>query len=82
VLDAGRKVELASLTVVSDEPGFTAVIRASDRPNDGFEDVSDSETVGRRTTFDLTGGEHRYYLVWITDPNGRAHVNEVRARTS
>jgi hypothetical protein len=81
VFDAGRPVELASLTIVSDEPGFTAVIRAGDRPDGGFEDASSSETVGRRTTFELTGETHRYYLVWITDPNGRAHVNEVRARS-
>jgi eukaryotic-like serine/threonine-protein kinase len=81
VLDARRKVELASLTIVSDEPGFTAVIRAGDGPDGGFEDASSSETVGSRTTFELTGDAHRYYLVWITDPNGRAHVNEVRARS-
>jgi eukaryotic-like serine/threonine-protein kinase len=80
VLDAGRAVDLAEIEVVSDEPGFTALIRAGDRRGGGFVDVSDEETVSTRTVFELTGDdEHRFYLVWITDPNGRAHVNEVRA---
>ena len=25
------------------------------------------------------GASYRYYLLWITDPNTRAHVNEIRA---
>jgi eukaryotic-like serine/threonine-protein kinase len=79
ILDAGRSVELSELTVTSDEPGFTAKIQAGNRSNGGFVDVSDEQEVGERTTFDLPGGKYRYYVVWITDPNGRAHVNEVRA---
>jgi serine/threonine-protein kinase len=84
VVAAPQAVELASLVVVSDTPGFTARIRASRSPDGGFEDVSGEETVGRRTSFTLdTGGRsYRYYLVWITAPEGRAHVNEVRARAS
>jgi hypothetical protein len=81
VLDAGSAVDLTEIEVVSDQPGFTALIRAGDRPAGGFTDVSDEKTVGTRTVFELAGDEqHRFYLVWITDPNGRAHVNEVRAR--
>ena len=80
VLDAGKAVDLAEIEVVSDEPGFTALIRARDRRGGRFVDVSDERTVGTRTVFELEGSdEHRFYLVWITDPNGRAHVNEVRA---
>jgi eukaryotic-like serine/threonine-protein kinase len=80
VLDAGRSVDLDRIEVISDEPGFTALIRAGDRPDGGFVDVSDEQTVDTRTVFRLEGSEaHRYYVVWITDPNGRAHVNEVRA---
>jgi tRNA A-37 threonylcarbamoyl transferase component Bud32 len=80
VLNAGRAVDLDRIEIVSDEPGFTALIRAGDRPDGGFVDVSDEETVNTRTVFRLEGSEeHRYYVVWITDPNGRAHVNEVRA---
>ena len=80
VLDAVRAVDLDRLEVIFDEPGFTALIRAGDRPDGGFVDVSDEQTVGNRTVFRLEGNEeHRYYVVWITDPNGRAHLSEVRA---
>jgi hypothetical protein len=79
VLDAGRSVELSQLTTTSDTPGFTAKIQASNRPDGGFVDVSNDDTVEASTTFDLAGGKYRYYLIWITDPNGRAHINEVRA---
>jgi hypothetical protein len=79
VLDAGRSVELSQLTVTSDTPGFTAKIQGSNNQTGGFVDVSNEETVEARTTFDLAGGKYRYYLVWITDPHGRAHVNEARA---
>jgi hypothetical protein len=46
--------------------------------------VAGEQEVGRRTTFDVdTRGEtYRYYLVWITDLDTRAHVNEVRAFVS
>jgi hypothetical protein len=57
------------------------VIEASNRPDSGFKAVSDSMTVESETTFDLNGGNYRYYLVWITALSGRAHVNEVTAKT-
>jgi eukaryotic-like serine/threonine-protein kinase len=80
VLDAGRPVDLDRIEVVTDQPGFTALIRAGDRPDGGFVDVSEEQTANNRTVFRLEGSEeHRYYVVWITDPNGTAHVNEVRA---
>jgi eukaryotic-like serine/threonine-protein kinase len=80
ILDAGEDMELERLEIVSDEPGFTAEIRASDNPNGGFVPFSETQEVGARTTFELAGGaSYRYYLIWITDPNTRAHVNEVRA---
>jgi eukaryotic-like serine/threonine-protein kinase len=80
VLDAGRPEALSRLVVVSDEPGFTARIQAANRPEGSFRDVSRSITFAERTTVELdTGGRpFRYYLVWITDPNGRARINEVR----
>ena len=57
-----------------------AEIRAGDNPNGGFVPFSESQQVGERTTFELAGGaSYRYYVIWITDPNTRAHVNEVRA---
>jgi serine/threonine-protein kinase len=82
VLDARQEVELGEVALVSDEPGFTAVIQAGARPEGPFEDVSEEQEVGEETTFELdTGGKaYRYYVVWITGLAGRAHVNEVTAR--
>jgi eukaryotic-like serine/threonine-protein kinase len=80
ILDAGEKVGLDRIEITSDEPGFTAEIRASDNAKGGFVPFSETQQVAARTTFELAGGaSYRYYLVWITDPNSRAHVNEVRA---
>ena len=81
VLDAGSAVELSELTVTTDTSGFTAVIEASNKADGGFKTVSDSQTVEAETTFDFQGGSYRYYLIWITDPNGRAHINEVKAKS-
>jgi hypothetical protein len=80
VLDARSEVELSQLTVFTDAPGFEAEIRASNESDRGFKKISESQSVEAQTTFELSGGSYRYYLIWITDPNGRAHVNEVRAR--
>jgi serine/threonine-protein kinase len=80
ILDAGKAVSIEHLQIVSDEPGFTAEILAGDNPNGGFVPFSEEQEIGRRTTLELAGGKsYRYYVVWITDPNRRAHVNEVRA---
>ena len=83
VLRAPKPVALASLTVTSDEPGYTAEIQAASSAGGPFEPVSSKREVGERTTFrvDTNGADYRYYLVWITQLDGRAHVNEVRART-
>jgi hypothetical protein len=83
VLDAGSAVALTRLVITSDTPGFTAEIRAGDREQGPFDPVSDGQQVGRRASFDLeTDGDKRFYLVWITDPNSRAHVNEARGFAS
>jgi serine/threonine protein kinase len=83
VLDAGTLVELAQIVVVTDTPGFTAQIGATNTEGSTPEKVSDSKVVGRTTTFDISSnGPKRYYVVWITKlPPGLnyAHVNEVRA---
>ncbi len=81
VLDAGGRVELDELTVVSDTPGFTARIQAGNSPEGPFTDVSEETEVGERTAFELdTGGEsYRYYVVWVTALDGLAHLSEVRA---
>jgi serine/threonine protein kinase len=80
VLDARSGMELSQVTVTSDTPGFTAVIEASNRPDAGFKTLSESQTVAASTTYDLSGGKYRYYLVWITSLESRAHVNEVNAK--
>jgi serine/threonine-protein kinase len=81
VLDAGSAVTLHHLTVSTDTPGFTAAIRAGDSPDGGFHDVSGPQTVGGRTTFDLSNAKARYFVVWITNlgPHDQIHVNEVTA---
>jgi serine/threonine-protein kinase len=81
VVDAGRPVALERVVVVSDESGFSAKVMAGSRRTGPFEDVSEEQTVDDRTAFELdTGGdEHRFYLLWITDLDRRAHVNEIRA---
>jgi serine/threonine protein kinase len=83
VVDAGRVVRLSRLTIVTDTPGFTAQIEATNVEGGTPEKVSDSKTTGRTTVFDITSSEpKRYYVIWITKlPSDfhYAHVNEVRA---
>jgi hypothetical protein len=81
VVDAGSRAELGGLTVVTDEPGWTAVVQAGARAGGPFERVSREQAVESETTFELdTGGEaYRFYVVWITGLEGRAIINEVRA---
>ena len=81
VLDAGSAVELGSVTVTTDTPGFTARILAGDSPSGEFGDDSSTQTVGASTTFHLDGARARYYVVWITQlaPGDVAHLNEVTA---
>ena len=84
VFDAGRPVKLDTLTVQSDTPGFIAEVQAgASSTGPQFTTVSSSETVARRTTFQLdVPAARRYYLLWITRlPAGveRTHVSEVTA---
>jgi hypothetical protein len=81
LLDAGRKVALPGIVVVSDDPGFTAQILAANRPKGEFRPVSEEQTVEEQTTFeiDTEGQKFRYYVVWITALETSAHLNEVRA---
>jgi eukaryotic-like serine/threonine-protein kinase len=86
VLDAGTLVQLAQLTVVTDTPGFTAQIEATNTQGGAPEKVSDSKIVGGTTTFDISSnGPKQFYVIWITKlpPSDQvAHVNEVRAFSS
>ena len=80
VLDAKREVTLSRLTITTDTPGFTAVVRAGNTV-EGTRPVSAAKSVGRTTAFPVSTSPARYYVVWITNlgPNVSAHVNEVRA---
>jgi eukaryotic-like serine/threonine-protein kinase len=83
VLDAGDLVDLSSVRVRTDTPGFTAEIRATNTLGATPQPVSESLTVETTTTFAINDGPPKeYYIVWITKlPPDRssAHVNEVRA---
>ena len=83
MLDAGSSVKLASLTVTTPPPGFTAEIQSSDSSTGGFTVDSSSQTVDGPTTFTLKGNTARYYVVWITQlpPGGRAEISEVTAKS-
>jgi eukaryotic-like serine/threonine-protein kinase len=82
VVDAGRLVQLARLTVVTDTPGFTAELEATNTLGGTPEKISASKTTSGTTVFDLSAkSPKRYYVIWITrlPPTGNsAHVNEVR----
>jgi serine/threonine-protein kinase len=84
MLDAGSRIALSRIVLVSDMPGFTATILGGATRDAEFVDVADEQEAGRRTTFDVdTRGERfRFYVVWITEPNTRTHLNEVRAFVS
>jgi hypothetical protein len=83
VVDAGRAVQLGSLTILSDTPGYMARIEAGASSNGPFDAVSSTQAVGRRKSFSLSvDPARRYYLVWITrlaPGYARTHVNEVTA---
>jgi eukaryotic-like serine/threonine-protein kinase len=71
---------LKSLTVMSDTPGFQAVVKAGSSPESAVP-VSSTQTVGTKTTFTLHGGKAGIYVLWLTSlpPGDVAHVNEVTA---
>jgi hypothetical protein len=80
ILDAGRRRQLSELVVQTDTPGFQAMIQAGNSPEGDFAEISGEVTVEERTVFELQGGPYRYYVLWITDLDEVAHVNEVTAR--
>jgi hypothetical protein len=83
VLDAGDLVDLSSVRVRTDTPGFTAEIRATNTLGATPNPVSESLTVEATTTFAIDeAAPKQYYVVWITklpSDRGSVHVNEVRA---
>jgi serine/threonine-protein kinase len=85
VLRAPRRAALGKMTVDGAGTPFSAVIEASDSPDDGFVTVSDRQDVSGSTTFSLDthGKSYRYYMVWLRLPSheGQAAISEVRAKT-
>ncbi len=82
VLDAKSPVQLHLLGIATATPGFTAVIRAGDSAGGFPFTVSSPQSVSDGTQFAISGGKHRYYLIWITSlPPGGAtvRINEVKA---
>ena len=80
VLDAGEKRELSQVAVTTDTPGFTAEVRAGDSPQGPFDSVvGPSRTVADSATWDLDGPKSRYYVIWITQLDRVAHINEAEA---
>ena len=81
VLDAGRQVEPAELTVRASSNAFTAEIRSGDSETGPFDTVvAGSQEVDGEATFELDGEPARYYVVWITELDGRARITEVTAK--
>ena len=82
VLDAKAPVQLHRLGIATTTPGLTAVIRAGDVEGSFPDTVSSSQTVSDGAQFAISGGKHRYYLIWITSlpPGGQSvQINEVKA---
>jgi hypothetical protein len=91
VSTGGTATKLATLTVQTTTPGFTAEIQAGDSEG-SFSVVSSSQTVGDKTTFDLhLDGPKHLYVIWITqlvrfdtgDPTKPfgAKINEITGST-
>jgi hypothetical protein len=80
VLDAPRQVALKKLTVTTDTPGFSAVVKAGESAGSAQTDSS-TQTVNGTTTFELNGRTGSVYVLWITRlaSDGAAHVNGVTA---
>jgi hypothetical protein len=67
------------IAVTTDTPGFTAEVQAGDSPQGPFKTVGAGKVVESTTTWDLESTDAQYYVIWITQLIGSAHVNEVKA---
>ena len=68
------------LVVTTDTPGYTAEIRAGSSREWPFDAVvGPAKTVAASTTWDLADADGPYFVVWITELDRLAHVNEVQA---
>jgi predicted Ser/Thr protein kinase len=79
---ADRSVAPKTLTILTDTPGFTALVKAGNSIGGPFHAVSGSKTVeSTSATFSLKGGG-RYFLLWITNlgANAQVRIDEIKAR--
>jgi hypothetical protein len=79
LLDAGRPVALRHLVVSTDTPGFRAVVQAGASAAGPFRPVSVSAPVESNTAFTLDRKPARFYVIWITQLDHVAHIDDVRA---
>ena len=84
MLDAGRPVQLHGLELSTATPGFVASILAGDSESGPFPvTAARAQTASGTTQYTVSGGgEHRYYLIWITRLGPDYHtarINEVTA---
>ena len=79
LLDAGRPVRLRRLDLLTDTPGFRAVIRAGPGKSGPFHAVSAQAAGAGSTVFMLNGTAERFYVVWITRLDHVAHIDSVSA---
>lgn len=79
VLDAGKPVRPAGLTLATETPGYNAQIQVGASPEGPFTSVSGAKQVTGRTVFALRPRRARYLVVWVTSmpSGGVAAVNEV-----
>ena len=68
------------LTLTTDTPGFNAEIRSGSSPEGPFDTIvaGDARTAAT-TTWELNDTDAPYLVLWITDLDGSARVNEVKA---
>jgi serine/threonine-protein kinase len=87
VFDLGQARKIERVTLVSNSPGYSFQLRASNTPQPvatGFRDVAGKADASRITTLRVSPATARYWLVWITGlpPTGSASLAEVRFRGS
>jgi hypothetical protein len=89
VLDVRKPLVLRSITVRTDTPGFTCIVKAGASSTGPFQPVSAGRTVGPRTAFPVHERRpSRYYLLWITSlapgtgPHYRADIDDVSAQAA
>ena len=75
-------MQLRQLDFTTSTPGLTAEILAGNSPDGPFDAVvgPSQQVNGGRAEYTIGGGEHRYYVIWITrlgDPYRNAHIDEV-----